>query len=58
MFFRIKKLTADIIELEVGEEALTSIVLLTLDEASQLRDMLKFIPTLPVAGEVDRWYTS
>ena len=58
MFFRIKKLTADIVELEVGEEALTTIVLLTLDEASQLRDMLKFIPSLPVAGEVDRWYTS
>jgi hypothetical protein len=58
MFFRIKKLTADIVELEVGEEALTTIVLLTLDEVSQLRDMLKFIPTLPVAGEVDRWYTS
>jgi hypothetical protein len=58
MFFRIKKLTADIVELEVGEEALTTIVLLTLNEASQLRDMLKFIPTLPVAGEVDRWYNS
>jgi hypothetical protein len=58
MFFRIKKLTADIVELEIGEEALTSIVLLTFDEVSQLRDMLKFIPTLPVAGEVDRWYTS
>jgi hypothetical protein len=58
MFFRIKKLTADIAELEIGEEALTTIVLLTLDEVSQLRDMLKFIPTLPVAGEVDRWYTS
>lgn len=58
MFFRIKKLTTDIIELEIGEEALTTIVLLSLDEVSQLRDMLKFIPTLPVAGEVDRWYTS
>lgn len=58
MFFRIKKLTKDIVELEIGEEALTTIVLLSLDEVSQLRDMLKFIPTLPVAGEVDRWYTS
>jgi hypothetical protein len=58
MFFRIKKLTTDIVELEIGEEALTTIVLLSLDEVSQLRDMLKFIPTLPVAGEVDRWYTS
>ena len=58
MFFRIKKLTADIVELEIGEEALTTIVLLTFDEASQLRDMLKFIPTLFVAGEVDRWYNS
>jgi len=56
MFIRVNKLTEDVIEIELGDDNVRTSVLLSLDEVSELRDMLGFIPTLPVAGVVDRWY--
>jgi hypothetical protein len=56
MFFRIKKLTTDIYELQIGQESSFSTALLSQDEIRVLREVLRESFLLPVAKTAERWY--
>jgi len=58
MFFRIKRLTAEVFELELGEECAMCTLLLGPEEIALLRDVLKESSSLPVAKTAERWYNS
>jgi hypothetical protein len=58
MFFRIKKLTSDIFELEIGEDSSFSTTLLSGQEISLLREVLRESPGLAVAMTAERCYNS
>jgi hypothetical protein len=58
MFFRIKRLTTEIFEVQSGDEASFSTLLLNSDEITLLRKLLKESLSLPVAKTTEGWYNS
>ncbi len=56
MLFRLKRLTTEVFELEIGEEYVSSVSLLTVKDISLLKEVLNAGTSLPVAKSVERCY--